>query len=87
MGRRQARTPLQNGDCVRLADGRIARVRARTGVLVKVRVRRRTSATHQFVLCPLHTLERIPCPKGWMSPEGYRRYLRITLRKMRARQH
>ncbi len=76
----------RNGECVRLVDGRVGRVRGRRGSLVKVRVRRRTSSTHQFVMCRTETLERVPCPKGWMSPEGYRRYLSITLRKMRERQ-
>ncbi len=72
-------------ECVRLPDGRIGRVRGRQGALVKVRVRRTTSNTHQFVLFPPRQLERVPCPKG-LSPEGYRRYLRVTLRKMRERQ-
>jgi hypothetical protein len=48
-------------------------------------VRRKTSATHQFLLVPAAELERVPCPEGWMSPLGYRRYLRQTLRKMRER--
>jgi len=36
-------------------------------------------------MCSADTLEPVSCPKGWMSPEGYQRYLRVTLRKMRAR--
>ena len=75
----------RNGDCVRLPDGRIARVRERHGALVRVRVRRRTGSTHQFLKCPVKTLKPVTCPKGWMSPDGYRRYLRVTLRKMRER--
>jgi len=31
-------------------------------------------------------LRRVDCPKGWMSPAGYLRYLRVTLAKMRQRQ-
>ncbi|MER3424163.1 MAG: hypothetical protein C4293_14025, partial [Nitrospiraceae bacterium] len=74
------------GDCVRLPDGRIARVRDRTGGKVKVRVRRKTSRTHQFLVVAAGELERIQCPKGWMSPEGYNRYVKTTLAKMRERE-
>lgn len=73
-------------ECVRLPDGRIGRVRGRRGALVKVRVRRAMSNAHQFLMCPLEELKRVPCPKGWMSPQGYGRYLRVTLRKMRERE-
>ena len=76
---------LQIGDCVRVPDGRIGRVRARVGRKLRVRVRRRTSNTHQFLLCAPGELRREPCPRGWMSPAGYRRYLRPTLAKLRAR--
>lgn len=34
---------FQVGDCVRLPDGRIGRVRARVGRQLRIRVRRRTS--------------------------------------------
>ncbi|MGH7417491.1 MAG: hypothetical protein ACREKB_06935, partial [Candidatus Rokuibacteriota bacterium] len=51
----------------------------------RVRIRRRTSTTHQFVLVRATALRRVECPKGWMSPTGYARYLRITLAKMRGR--
>jgi hypothetical protein len=74
------------GDCVRIPDGRIARVREVTGGKLRVRVRRTTSATHQFLMFATKDLKRAQCPKGWMSPEGYARYLRITLAKMRQRQ-
>jgi hypothetical protein len=37
------------GDCVRLPDGRIGRVRAKSAGQYRVRVRRTTSATHQFL--------------------------------------
>ena len=76
---------FQVGDCVRVPDGRIGRVRARAGGRLRVRVRRRTSETHQFLLLSPGELQRVECPKGWMSPAGYRRYLRSTLAKLRAR--
>ena len=71
------------GDCVRLPDGRIGRVRAKSGG--QYRVRRTTSATHQFLTLAAKDLERAACPRGWMSPEGYARYLATTLAKMRQR--
>ena len=76
---------LQIGDCVRVPDGRIGRIRARVGRKLRVRVRRRTSTTHQFLLLTPGELRPVKCPKGWMSPTGYRRYLRPTLAKLRAR--
>jgi hypothetical protein len=76
---------LQVGDCVRVPDGRIGRVRARVGRKLRVRVRRHTSATHQFLLVAPGEVRKVACPRGWMSPAGYRRYLRPTLAKMRAR--
>src|SRR5512145_3086202 len=78
-------TRIRVGDCVRLSDGRIGRVRAVLRHTVRVRVRRTTSVTHQFVAASPRALRRVPCPKGWMSPPGYARYLRVTLRKMRER--
>jgi hypothetical protein len=74
------------GDCVRIQDGRIGRVREVSGGKYRVRVRRATSATHQFLLFAASDLKRVDCPKGWMSPEGYARYLKVTLAKMRQRQ-
>ncbi len=76
---------FQAGDCVRVPDGRIGRVRARAGRQLRIRVRRRTSETHQFLLLAPSALRRVECPKGCMSPAGYRRYLRPTLAKLRAR--
>lgn len=75
--------PVRVGDCVRIPDGRIGRVRdvARAGC--RVRVRRKTSRTHQFLIFAAEDLRRVDCPKGWMSPAGYMRYLRATLEKMR----
>jgi hypothetical protein len=48
-------------------------------------VKRWNSNTHQFLLVQPKDLELLACPQGWMSPDGYRRYLRVTLRKMRER--
>lgn len=81
MGRRFA-----VGDCVRVPDGRVGRVRALEGRAYRIRVQRRTSKTHQFLELRAGELARAECPKGWMSPDGYRRYLKPTLAKQRARQ-
>lgn len=80
-------TKFQVGDCVRVPDGRIGRVRARAGGKLRVRVRRPTSATHTFLLLAPSDLRAVKCPAGWMSPAGYRRYLGPTLAKLRARGH
>jgi hypothetical protein len=76
---------LRVGDCVRVPDGRIGRVRARVNAKLKVRVRRVSSTTQQFLLLAPDELVRVECPKGWMTPAGYRAYLRPTLAKLRAR--
>jgi hypothetical protein len=78
--------PFRVGDCVRIPDGRIGRVREVIGSKYRVRVRRTTSETHQFLTFIADDLERVDCPKGWMSPEGYVRYLDTTLAKMRKRE-
>jgi len=77
---------IQLGDCIRIPDGRTGRVRGISGKEYRVRVRRKTSKTHQFLLLTARQVEPADCPKGWMSPTGYRRYLRITLAKMRERE-
>src|SRR4051812_11182500 len=76
---------LKPGDCVKTPDGRIGRVREVLGSRYKVRVRRKTSKTHQFLTLSGEELVRAECPKGWMSPGGYVRYLDATLAKMRER--
>jgi hypothetical protein len=76
---------IKAGDCVRLPDGRIGRVRGKLGGEYKIRVRCKASATHQFLIFGVRELELIDCPQGWMSPEGYNRYLKKTLTKMRSR--
>ena len=78
--------PFEVGDCVRIPDGRIGRVREVIEPKCTVRVRRTTSETHQFLKLIGDDLERVVCPKGWMSPEGYVRYLDTTLAKMRERE-
>ena len=79
------RTSIRDGDCVRIPDDRIGRVRAVVGSAYRVRVRRKTSQSHQFLMLAAKDLQRVDCPKGWMSPIGYLRYLRVTLAKMRQR--
>jgi hypothetical protein len=76
---------FQQGECVKIPDGRIGRVREKLPEGYKIRVRRKNSATHQFLIFQGKGLERVACPKGWMSMEGYNRYLGITLRKMKER--
>jgi hypothetical protein len=76
---------IDPGDCVKIPDGRIARVRDITKEAYRVRVRRKTSESHQFFKFQKEELEKVTCPKGWMSPEGYNRYLKVTLEKMRKR--
>jgi hypothetical protein len=78
-------TPIRPGDCARLPDGRVARVRERVDGAYRLRVRRTTSKSHQFLLMKATDLERVDCPKGWMSPEGYNRYLAVTLKKLHER--
>ena len=78
---------IENGDCVRIPDGRIARLREASGGKYKVRVRRAASATHQFLWFPADELKPVECPTGWMSPAGYNRYLKTALAKMRQRRH
>ena len=80
------RSSVRLGDCVRIPDGRIGRVRKAVGNAYRVRVRRKTSQSHQFLMFAAKDLRRVDCPKGWMGPAGYLRYLRVTLTKMRQRQ-
>lgn len=69
-----------------MPDGRIGRVRAVSDGHYRIRVRRQTSKTHQFLELRAGELARVECPSGWMSPDGYRRYLKPTLAKARERQ-
>jgi hypothetical protein len=77
---------IRAGDCVRIPDGRTGRVRNVAGTTYRVRVRRTTSRSHQFLRFAAKELRRVDCPKRWMSRAGYLRYLRVTLAKMRRRQ-
>lgn len=76
---------LQPGVCVKTPDGRIGRVRDKKDELYRVRVMRKTSKTHQFLFFQENELQIASCPKGWMSPDGYNRYLEKTLAKMEKR--
>ncbi|HUH66780.1 MAG TPA: hypothetical protein VLZ07_10145 [Syntrophales bacterium] len=76
---------IREGDCVIIPDGRVARVREVSGHRYKVRVRRQTSNTHQFLYLSADEVELTECPKGWMTPEGYNRYLKVILDKMKKR--
>jgi hypothetical protein len=80
------RSSIRLGDCVRVPDGRVGRVRNIVGNAYRVRVRRKRSQSHQFLVFDRKELKRVECPTGWMSPAGYLRYLRVTLAKMRQRQ-
>jgi hypothetical protein len=83
--RRAMPKSFEPGDCAKIPDGRIARVREKIGSKYKVRVRRKSSDTHQFLTVAAAELKHIECPKGWMSPDGYNRYLKVTLAKQRQR--
>lgn len=84
--RRNNARGIRVGDCVQVPDGRIGRVRNASGDQYRVRVRRKSSNTHQFLIFRRNELVTVECPKGWMGPEGYLRYLRVTLAKLRQRQ-
>ena len=79
--------PITRGVCVRIPDGRIGRVREfdKKNNGWKVRVKRNTSNTHQFIYFKSSELTIIDCPKGWMSVAGYNNYIKVTLSKMKQR--
>ena len=74
---------INRRDCVKIPDGRIARVRDMSKNEYRVRVRRKNSKNHQFLKFAKKELTIVQCPKGWMSPEDYNRYLKATLAKMK----
>jgi hypothetical protein len=76
---------IKPGDCVKIPDGRIGRVRD-IGNIYKIRVQRKASKSHQFLELQKEELTKVDCPKGWMTPAGYNSYLKITLEKMRKRE-
>src|SRR3982750_3615077 len=84
-GKRIMSRRFEVGDCVQVPDGRVGRVRALEGHAYRIRVQRRTSKTHQFLRLRAGEMTGVACPPGWMSPDGYRRYLKLTLAKQRAR--
>ena len=73
------------GDCVRVPGGRLGRVRARVAAGWRVRVRRHSGTSNEFLVLLPSQMRRIPTPKGWMTPIGYRRYLKATLARLRLR--
>ncbi|AYV81623.1 MAG: hypothetical protein Harvfovirus46_6 [Harvfovirus sp.] len=78
---------IKSGDCVKLPDGRLGRVRDFHDGEWRVRVKRRGSKNHQFLYFRSNQLKVIDCPKGWMSVKGYDSYVKRTLSKMRKRLH
>jgi hypothetical protein len=74
---------INSRDCVKIPDDRIARVKDISKSEYRVRVRRKNSKNHQFLKFAKKELTKVQCPKGWMSPEGYNRYLKVTLAKMK----
>ena len=75
---------INSGDCVKIPDGRIARVRDNNVSKNEYRVRiSKNSKNHQFLKFAKKELTKVQCPKGWMSPEGYNRYLKAILAKMK----
>ncbi len=78
---------INPGDCVQIPDRRIGRLRDKTGDKYRVRVRRITSKSNQFLLFNREELTKVECPKGWMSPQGYNSYLKTTLEKMKIRKN
>ena len=65
------------GECVLIPGWANLRVRQVSSEKYRVRVRRTTSTTHQFLMFAAMDLRRVDCPKGWMSSAGYRRYLKV----------
>jgi hypothetical protein len=76
---------IKPGDCIKIPDGRIGRVRD-IGNIYKIRLLRKTGKSYQFLEFKKEELIKVDCPKGWMSPAGYNSYLKITLEKMRKRE-
>ncbi len=78
---------IKPGECVQIPDGRIGRFRDKNDDKYRVRVRRTTSESNQFLLFNRQELKKVVCPKGWMSPQGYNSYLKTTLEKMKKRKN
>lgn len=77
---------IKPGSCVKIPDGRIGRTRNKEQQgKWRVRVKRKTSDTRQFLYFNSSELKVIDCPQGWMSVKGYNSYLKQTLTKMKKR--
>ncbi len=77
---------ISPGKCVRIPDGRIGRVRdLHDDGLWRIRVKRTTSNTNQFLYFKASQLKLVTCPQGWMGEEGYNNYVKKTLAKMNLR--
>lgn len=76
---------IKVGDCVKIPDERIGRVRSIDNGMVKIRIRRKSGKSNEFVTLHRSQIAIVPCPQGWMSPDGYRKYLQKTLEKMNLR--
>ena len=75
---------IKPGMCVVLPDKRIGRVRDKNNYGEwRVRVKRKTSNSHQFLYFMPNVLKAIDCPHGWMSVDGYNSYVKKTLAKMK----
>lgn len=74
---------IKPGVCVKIPDGRIGRVRDKNNGEWRIRVKRKTSNSHQFIYYKSKYLKIVSCPPGWMSIDGYNKYLKKTLAKMR----
>jgi hypothetical protein len=61
---------IKPGDCVKIPDGRIARVRTNANGVFRVRVRRKTSQNHQIQEFLEKDLVKVTCPQGLDEPSG-----------------
>lgn len=78
--------PIRPGDCVKLANGQIARVLDRPSAdKYKVRVPRKSSGGQQFLTLRAQELEVVPCPTGWLAPAEYTRHQKGKLIRKLAR--
>jgi hypothetical protein len=79
---------IVKGACVKMPDGRIGRARGLDKKLRKwkIRVKRSTSNSHEFIYVKGSELVVVDCPKGWMSIIGYNNYVKVTLFKMKERE-
>jgi hypothetical protein len=70
---------IKTGACVKIPDNRIGRVRDKNKQGEwRIRVKRKTSDTHQFLYFKSNQLKEVTCPAGWMSVAGYNSYIKKT---------